>query len=396
MQIESIVDRLDTRYLTDTLVALAREPAEVPPGREVFIAPDDPKLVRYVQEALRPRFAAAGAPELIDAPGNQIVARIGEGAKPATLLIQVYTPVQHHNRMDEPLSGRIAHAARWGYDEPCVFGQGVGQNKSHQAIALAVLKLLADRRAPLAGALYVAVNNEGRSSHACTRAILRALPTAPDFALLLTRTGERISLGNRGRVDVNVTLRGKAAHSSAPDSGLSAIDGAHEAIGRLKAMALPGSHPLLGRRRVLPYQVTFEPLAPHTLPEIARLRIDRRLLPGDDPAEATAEIRRALGDMAPFETTVEQGPHMWPALVDPEERGVRLLAQAHRAVHGADPETFYGQGSFDAGGPCAAGIPAVMYGVGGGGSLLDADFVPLSHLDRVARVVARTVLAFLQ
>ena len=396
MQIGSIVDRLDTRYLTDTLVALAREPAEVPLGREVFIAPDDPKLVRYVQEVLRPRFAAAGAQELIDAPDNQIVARIGEGVGPATLLIQVYTPVQHHNRMDEPLSGRIAHAAGWGYDEPCVFGQGVGQNKSHQAIALAVLKLLADRRAPLAGTLYVAVNNEGRSSHACTQAILRALPTAPDFALLLTRTGERISLGNRGRVDVNVTLRGKAAHSSAPGSGLSAIDGAHEAIGRLKTMTLPGSHPRLGRRHVLPYQVTFEPLAPHTLPEIARLRIDRRLLPGDDPVEATAEVRRALGDMAPFETTVEQGPHMWPALVDPEERGVRLLAQAHRDVHGTAPETFYGQGTFDAGGPCAAGIPAVMYGVGGGGSLLDADFVPLSHLDRVARVVARTVLAFLQ
>ena len=86
---------------------------------------------------------------------------------------------------------------------------------------------------------------------------------------------------------------------------------------------------------------------------------------------------------------------MWPALVDPDHRGVRLLAAAHEAVHGAAPETYYGAGTFDAGGACAAGVPAVMYGVGGGGGILDADFVPLSHLESVARVVTRTVLSFL-
>ena len=44
-----------------------------------------------------------------------------------------------------------------------------------------------------------------------------------------------------------------------------------------------------------------------------------------------------------------------------------------------------------------AGVPAVMYGVGGAAaSVLDVDFVPLSHLDRVARVVAQTILTFLE
>jgi acetylornithine deacetylase/succinyl-diaminopimelate desuccinylase-like protein len=166
---------------------------------------------------------------------------------------------------------------------------------------------------------------------------------------------------------------------------------------RLKAMKLPGSHPHLGSRHVIPYQVVYEPLAPHTLPEIAHMRIDRRLLPGDDPAEETEELRRAIGDMTPFEVTVAQGSHMWPALVEPDHRGVRLLAQAHAAIHGENPNTYYGQGTFDAGGPCAAGVPAVMYGVGGGAaSVLDVDFVPLSHLDQVARVVTQTILTFLE
>ena len=395
MDIESLIGRIDRRFLVDTLVELARVPADVPMGHEVFIEPDDPKLVHYVQNALRPRLARAGAYDLIDVPGNQIVARHGAGTSGRSLLIQVYTPVQHHNLMDDPWSGRIASGAAWGRDEPCVFGMGVGQNKSHQAIALAILKLLADTGTELPGTLYVAINNEGRSSHKCSEAILVALGEKPDFALLLTATDERISMGNRGRVDVNVTVRGKAVHSSVPDTGLSAIDGAWEVMNRLKRMTFEGTHPQLGGRHVLPYQIAYSPLAPHTIPDTARMRVDRRLLPGDDPAAATEEVRAAIGDLSPWDVTVEQGHHMWPALVDPENPVVRVLAAAHESVHSEPPGTYYGQGTFDAGGPCAAGVPAVMYGVGGGVGVLETDLVALSCLDRVSRTVARTVLSWL-
>ncbi|MDE0176054.1 MAG: M20/M25/M40 family metallo-hydrolase [Defluviicoccus sp.] len=395
MDIEALLGRLDRRFTIDTLVDLARVPADVPMGHEVFIEPDDPKLVHYVQNVLRPKLAQAGAYDLIDVPGNQIVARHGAGTGGKSLLIQVYTPVQHHNLMDDPWSGKIASGAAWGRDEPCVFGMGVGQNKSHQAIALAVLKLLADTGTELPGTLYVAINNEGRSSHKCSEAILGALDAKPDFALLMTATHERISMGNRGRVDVNVTVRGKAVHSSVPDTGLSAIEGAWEVMSRLKRMTFEGTHPLLGGRHVLPYQIAYSPLAPHTIPDTARMRIDRRLLPGDDPAAAAEEVRAAIGDLSPWEVTVEQGHHMWPALVDPDNPVVRLLAEAHESVHGEPPGTFYGQGTFDAGGPCAAGVPAVMYGVAGGAGVLDTDLVALSCLDRVSRVVARTILSYL-
>jgi hypothetical protein len=35
-----------------------------------------------------------------------------------------------------------------------------------------------------------------------------------------------------------------------------------------------------------------------------------------------------------------------------------------------------------------------MYGVGGGGTILDVDFVPLSHVQNVARVITHTLLTF--
>jgi acetylornithine deacetylase/succinyl-diaminopimelate desuccinylase-like protein len=392
---QAIIAHLDTRYLVNTLVELARMQTQVPLGPEVFMEPDDPKLVHYVQDVLRPKLHDSGAYDILDVPRNQLVVRYGAGTSQRSLLLMVYTPTQHHNLMPEPFSGKIARATAWGYDEPCVFGQGVTQNKAHHAVMLAVLKLLHEHQISLSGTLYGAVNNEGRSSHACSEAILAALDSKPEFAILLIGTGLRLSLGNRGRVDVNVEVRGKATHSSAPHLGLSAIEGAHEVLTRLKQVPLAGSHALLGGRQALVYQMVFAPLAPHTLPEVARLRIDRRLLPGDDPEQAVADVRATIGDLSPYQVRVERGSYMLPALVDTQHPGVLALQEAHRHIRGVELETYYGQGSFDAGGPCAAGVPAVMYGVGGGASVLAEDFVPLSHVIDEARVLTHTILSLL-
>jgi acetylornithine deacetylase/succinyl-diaminopimelate desuccinylase-like protein len=392
---QAIIAHLDTRYLVNTLVELARIPTQVPLGPEVFMEPDDPKLVHYVQGVLRPKLSVFGAYDILDVPRNQLVVRYGAGTSQASLLLMVYTPTQHHNLMPEPFSGKIARATAWGYDEPCVFGQGVTQNKAHHAVMLAVLKLLHEHQVPLSGTVCFAVNNEGRSSHVCSTAILEALDPKPEFAILLIGTGLRLSLGNRGRVDVNVEVRGKATHSSAPHLGLSAIEGAHEVLTRLKQVPLAGSHALLGGRHALVYQMVFAPLAPHTLPEVGRLRIDRRLLPGDDPEQAVADVRATIGDLSPYQVRVEGGSYMLPALVDAQHPGVLALQDAHRHVRGVELEAYYGQGSFDAGGPCAAGVPAVMYGVGGGASVLAEDFVPLSHVLDEARVIIHTILSLL-
>ena len=390
-----LVDRIDDRFLVDTLMDLARIPTEVPLGENTFMAPDDPKLVHYVQEGLRPRIQELGVYDLLDVPGNQLAVRLGEGSSDACFLVMVYTPTQHHNLMTEPFSGKIARATEWGCDEPCVFGQGVSQNKAHHAVMLALLKLFTQQAISLKGTLYLAVNNEGNSSHECFRQILAALPQKPQFALLLVGNGLRVSLGNRGRVDINVEIRGKAAHSSSPHLGANAIDGANALLNRLDRVPLEGSHPLLGGRHVLAYQATYEPVAPHTLPEVARLKIDRRLLPGDDPDQAVAEFQQAIGDIPPYQVKVEKGPVMLPALVDPQHPGVQALTQAHQDVCGSDPEAVYGLGSYDAGGPCAAGVPAVMYGAGGGVHPLGVDFVPISQVKAEARVVAHTAISLL-
>ena len=392
---EVIADYLDEQYIIETLVELLQVPTEVPMGTDTLMAPDDPKLVHYVQQVVRPELQAIGAYGIIEAPLNQLVVRMGTGESDKALLVMAYTPTQHSNMMADPHSGRIAMGTEHGFDEPCAFGQGVTQNKSHMAAMLGVLKMLVDSGTELGGTLYFGINNEGRSSHECSDAIIAALPTKPTLGIVLQRTDFQLQLGNRGRVDVNVTVRGQASHSSRPDLGHSAIQGATDAINRIRKMTFSKTHPQLGGLHAEPYQVSYSPLAPHTLPDTARIRVDRRLLPGDDIDEAVAEVRQAIGDLSPFEVTVERGVHMLPSLVEASDPGVQALTAAHAAVFGEAPDHYYHPGSYDAGGPNAHGVPTVQYGVNGANTLLGDDFAPLSGVIAEARVLSTLVLDYL-
>ena len=151
MDLINLVEKIDEEYLVENLRQLSRVPTDVPMGLNTFIEPDDPKLVHYVQKVLRPKIDELNLAPVVDIPRNQLLLESGNGDSGKSLLVMVYTPTQHHNLMSDPFSGAIDNGSKWGFDEPCVFGQGVGQNKSHQAIMLSVLKLIKDWIVKLSG-----------------------------------------------------------------------------------------------------------------------------------------------------------------------------------------------------------------------------------------------------
>jgi acetylornithine deacetylase/succinyl-diaminopimelate desuccinylase-like protein len=163
-------------------------------------------------------------------------------------------------------------------------------------------------------------------------------------------------------------------------------------INRVRAMRFSGEHPLVGGRHAVVYQVAYAPLAPHTLPDTARISVDRRLLPGDDPDSAVEEVRQAIADLSPYEVAVERGTYMLPAVINSDAPIVQRLQAAHEAVLGGFARTYYSQGTYDAGGPCSRGVPAIMFGASAGDWPLGIDFVPLSQAVAEAKVVARLVL----
>ncbi len=69
--------KIDEDYLIDVLSELAKVPTEVPLGPETFMEPDDPKLVHYVQNVLRPKLNDVGI-QASDVPENQLLVKYGD------------------------------------------------------------------------------------------------------------------------------------------------------------------------------------------------------------------------------------------------------------------------------------------------------------------------------
>jgi acetylornithine deacetylase/succinyl-diaminopimelate desuccinylase-like protein len=387
VDVSAALDRFDVILDVDELVELAtafiKVPTGVPLGFDTYVDPTDPMFERYLDDAVLPELARSEAVEEIDCRPFGVVARLGSGS-PA-VLIQSYSVSQHHQLMEDPYSPKVADGRIWG--------RGVSQSKGHQAVMVAVLRALGRGNIDLHGTLLWSVNNEARSSHNCSNAILARLPVTPGFCLLQAPTSLRVSLGNRGRVDVAVTIEGKASHSSTPEAGASAIEGARRVMNRISELSwATESDPVLGRRQAVVYKLEFEPVAPHTLPAVARLTIDRRLLPGDDMDAAVDELRDWIGEEVPYRITVEAAEYMLPAIVDPNDADVRTLSSIVSHIRPGAEVTFYAPGTFDAGATAARGIPTVMFGARGGDWPLGPDFVAIEDLRAEARALGALIL----
>jgi acetylornithine deacetylase/succinyl-diaminopimelate desuccinylase-like protein len=252
------------------------------------------------------------------------------------------------------------------------------------------------RPAELARPVWLVVNTEGMSSHAGSRRVLDELGVRAAWGIVAFGTDLRVSLGNRGRVDVQVTVAGTSSHSSQPWLGTNPIEGAADVIRALRSIPTLDPHPDLGPATTTPYGISCFPVAPHTIPERATIVLDRRLLPGGSAEDAVAEIREHLIKELPDTTiVVEPGVSMLPAAVDPHAPIVTSLLEGIERATGQPGETFWSLNAFDAGYACAKGIPTPMFGPGkrgfSGAGLTGVDLVPLAECEIGAAVLAHTI-----
>lgn len=321
---------------------------------EHAVSPHDTRIARFMSEVGVPLLTGCGASTRLDSMNN-LIATFGPLTGQELLLVAY--PVNHHgNQMTDPLHAR---RRRIGGEEHWV-GQGASQGKGGLAALIAAVQAAARAGAPLAGRVAVALCSEGSSTHASSTVLYDQLEPKPRGAVLTIGTGNQLSLGNRGRVDVIIDIHGSATHSSAQEAGHNPIPLVAAVLGRLAGCVPAGeAHPLLGPRAQVPYRLACGPIAPHTIPESCQLVLDRRTLPGDHPDQLLAAVRDALAGLP---ATVTAGPCMMPALVNPFCEVVQQVQRAAISVTGHLLPVIYPAYTFDAGYPCSLGIPAVMLG----------------------------------
>ncbi len=375
-----------TRWLEEVLLRLLCADTSVPPGQHE-VPPGDPRIRAAVAETIAPLVEELGPDEVREHPSGDLSARFGPPGDDG-LLIQTYVVAQHG---DPEASPRVEDEPGTTRRRRVAVGPGASQHKGATASALAALR----GRPRLLRPVWLAVNTEGRSSHDGSRRVLDELDVRAAHAVLAVGTDLTVRVANRGRVDVVITVPGKAHHSSAPGAGRSPLEVGADVIVALRDLPVPPPDPDLGPALVTPYRITASPVAPHTVPSRVEVVVDHRLLPPDTPQAAVGRVREHLVGRHGLPVEVTAGPAMLPARVDEGAPVVRALVAGLAAARvSGRPAVGVSTATFDAGYGCAKGIPTCMFGPGRrelGAGLTDPERVAVADVAAGARALTHAL-----
>jgi acetylornithine deacetylase/succinyl-diaminopimelate desuccinylase-like protein len=401
----------DIKTLLDARISRARakelliELVKVP-SPQTELLEDEPLLKAFIKTAIEPRLRAMGFADIrYDAMGN-LIAAYGAGTSGKSLMFIGNAMNQPASTMPNPYAGDVVDGESYGLPGECVLGKGASEQKANLAGMLHAMETVIASKAAIAGKLVFACCLSGETGkHDAIKSVVEGAGVRADMAVL-GGTGLKVTLGNRGRIDVFVTVKGSPCHSSRPWDGVNAITGATEAIRALLAkVKLDKSHPKLGKPSLTVNHIRSFPDSTHTVQDRCEFTLDRRLLPGEDPNAAFAEIERIakegerIADPVSgkaYGIDVRLGPFMYPSLVTEASPIVRAILRASAVMLGKPAETYYSPAAFDQGYLNHVGIATANYGAGEHQyAHTDSDMASVERTTDSARVYAFMMLDYL-
>jgi acetylornithine deacetylase/succinyl-diaminopimelate desuccinylase-like protein len=257
-----------------------------------------------------------------------------------------------------------------------MYGRGVAVSKSDfatYAFALAALRDLEKQGRKLGGSVELHFTyDEEMGGELGPRWLLENGITRPDFAIC-AGFSYGIVTAHDGCLQLEAVVRGKAAHAAIPQTGVDAVRAAvamlsevyasREALTRIRSVVPGITHPTLNVGRIEGGMHT------NVVPERAMFRIDRRVVPEEDPAKVERGLRELLAACASRHAGIELEMRRL-LLADPlrpmagheklvealQRHGARIFGEAIPA-HGVPLYT-------DARHYASRGIPVVLYGAG--------------------------------
>src|SRR6476620_7643202 len=310
MQEADIKTLLDARISRERAKELLIELVKVP-SPQTELLEEEPLLKAFIRTAIEPRLRTMGFADITyDAMGN-LIATFGAGTSGKSLMFIGNAMNQPASTMPNPYSGDVVDGAKFDLPGECVMGKGASEQKANLAAMLHAMETVIASKIALAGKLIFTCCLSGETGkHDAIRSVVESAGARADMAVL-GGTGLKVTLGNRGRIDVFVTVKGAPCHSSRPWDGINAITGATEAIRLLLAkVKLDKTHPQLGKQTLTVNHIRSFPDSTHTVQERCEFTLDRRLLPGEDPNEAFDEIARIAREIESLKDPVSHKPYV--------------------------------------------------------------------------------------
>ncbi|WP_457279818.1 M20 family metallopeptidase [Polaromonas sp. P5_D5] len=290
-----------------------------------------------------------------------------------------------------------------------IYGRASAVSKCDFASFTFAVRALESLGAPLKGAIELHFTyDEEFGGEMGPGWLLKKGLTKPDLLIAAGFSYEVVTAHN-GCLQMEVTVHGKMAHAAIPDTGIDALQGAVHILNALYAQnalyqqvtsKVEGiQHPYLNVGRIEGGTNT------NVVPGKVMFKLDRRMIPEENPAEVEANIRKVIADAAAGCKGIS---------VDIKRL---LLANSMRPLAGNKPlveaiqkhgEALFGQAIPAMGTPlytdvrlyAEAGIPGVIYGAGPR-TVLEShakradERLELEDLRRATKVIARTLLDLL-
>jgi len=239
--------------------------------------------------------------------------------------------------------------------------------------------------------------------------LLKHALTRPDYVIAAGFSHEVVTAHN-GCLQLEVAVHGKAAHAAIPHTGVDALQGAVAILARLYALnrgyravrsQVPGiTHPYLNVGRIEGGSNT------NVVPGEVVLKLDRRMIPEEDPAAVEAEVRAAIDDAARSVDGIRVDVRRLLLATSwrPSAANAPLVAALQR-----NAESVFGEPVATTGTPlytdvrlyAAAGAAAAIYGAGPR-TVLESnakradEHLVLDDLRGATKVVARTLFDLLR
>lgn len=224
----------------------------------------------------------------IDALGN-VIGRIGKGR-------QVIAFDAH---VDTVYSGDMS---LWDFDpfdahvkDGKVWGRGTVDQKGGMASMLTAARIIKDFNLQEGFTLYfTGTVMEEDCDGLCWQYILNEDKIKPELVVITEPTNMNIYRGHRGRLEMQVQVKGISCHGSAPERG----DNAIYKISRI-ALEIEKLHErlrvddFLGKGSICVTEVYFTGPSQCAVPDSARIHLDRRLTWGETEESAIAEVKEA-------------------------------------------------------------------------------------------------------
>jgi acetylornithine deacetylase/succinyl-diaminopimelate desuccinylase family protein len=295
---------------------------------------------------------------------------------------------------------------------PVMYGRGVAVSKSDFATyawTLLALKAAVAQGSVFGGTLELHFTyDEEIGGDVGPKWLLDQGLTKPD-AVIAAGFSYAIVTAHDGCLHLEVTVTGKQAHAAMPETGVDALEAANAIL-----TALYVHRATLARMRsstpgivspTLNVGLIKGGINTNVVPDQVVFRIDRRMIPEENPAEVEAELRELIAAPAKRDArvTVDVCRLLLATPLTPQPGADRIVAAIQRhakQILGVDVPVTGVPLYTDARHYAAAGIPIVLYGAGPR-SILEANAhnanenLRLNDLRAATKIVAMTVAELL-